>query len=155
MKVKIKYILTVWVLFLFVVALVSCKQNCVYYERLDLEVAFERGWITTEDLKSIAYYYNRETDEPNFTLVPKTELTVDTEYKLKMSYLNSSGIKDSFPDANEKNIVYFQYYGTYNGFVVARIRDNLLCYDIKTYPHKIIGGVSFYDYISLEVYKTR
>ena len=132
----------------------SIFGNQKYYEEKTLEEAYEAGWITQEHLKSIAYYYNHETKEPEFELIPKAELSKKVENTIKLSYLQQPSIKEDFPNARVSSVDTFEYFGAYNGFVVVWILDNLYMYDLKFHDEKIIGGVSFYDYIGLSVYNT-
>lgn len=116
------------------------------YEEYNLETAYNNGYLTQDDLKSIAYYYNKETILPDFKLIPKAKLSPYVERSIKMSYLQRPSFKKDFPFATVKDIGVFDYYGTYNGYVVVKILDSLARYDLIYEPEKMIGGVTFYDY---------
>ena len=53
-------------------------KKFVAFEKTNLETAFNNAWISQEHLKSIAYYYNGEVDEPAFALIPKLQLSEKT-----------------------------------------------------------------------------
>ena len=71
-----------------------------------------------------------------------------TKFKRYSVYDDSSRSKYLF--LKNKRNMYLDYYGTYNGYVVAR--SGIEGADIKIYDEKIIGGVSFYNYMTLTVY---
>ena len=130
----------------------SCKKQELYNE-MSLENAYSLGYLTQEDLKSIAYYYNAETAEPTFELIPKVELNKSIEEKIKLSYLQRSYIKDTYPKATANDIRRFDYYGTYNGCAVVFIIDSLFAYDFVFEAEYTIDGVTFYNYCALSVYQ--
>ncbi|MBO5215218.1 MAG: hypothetical protein J6B79_03430 [Clostridia bacterium] len=114
------------------------------YEEMDLESAFNHGCLTAEDLKSIAYYHNGETAS-DFDPVPIMPLISKMENNVKLSYLKS------YSSATLENITAYDYYGTYNGYVVAYITCTLTPTS-PTQSEKTIGGVKFYNYSSITVY---
>ena len=130
----------------------SIFGNQKYYEEKTLEEAYEAGWITQEHLKSIAYYYNHETKEPDFELIPKEELSKSVEITVKLSYLQRPFIKEDHPDADEDDIGSFSYYGTYNDCVVVSIYYKYIAMDLKPAVDKAIAGIMFYRYRTLRVY---
>ena len=129
------------------------KEKHVKLEATYLDIAYANGWITQEQLKSIAYYYNEETEAPDFELIPKLPLSKETEDNIKFSYLQKDYIKKVYPDATIDHITVFRYYGTYNNYAVVFIKDDLFMYDLKIEPEKEIGGVVFYNYCALSAYK--
>jgi len=141
------------VLTLFSFAGCDFNKNQTYYNEMYLEDAYNSGCLTQEHLKSIAYYYNGETAEPVFELIPKVKLDKKTEEKIKLSYLQRPRIRETHPNAKVKDIKTFQYYGTYNGYAVVFIVDSLFQYDFIFHKERTIGGVTFYNYCELSVYK--
>lgn len=129
----------------------------ILYDTLSLEDAYNVGWITLDQLKCVAYYYNnelQEADDLGFPLIPKADLDEEVEMKIKLSYLQQDYIKSAYPHATTLNICRFDYYGIYDGYVVVFILDSLFGYDLHYQPVKTIGGVSFNNYSSLTVYDT-
>lgn len=157
---KIKKLVSVLVICLLMVATYTfcgCTIGFKGYEVTDLETAYEKGYITQEDLKSIAYYYNNyyntEPPEPDFELIPKKKLSKQTIKKLKTTYLIKSGFKDGqHSDVTVDNIDIFLYYGTYNNYAVVWMRDNVIGFDPAFWKEKEIGGVVFYNLVGLPVY---
>ena len=51
--------------------------------------------------------------------------------------------------------MHINYYGTYNGYVVARVNGRVfgVIVDPMIYDEKTIGGVTFYKFIQPWVYK--
>ncbi len=128
-------------------------KKFVAFEKTNLETAFNNAWISQEHLKSIAYYYNGEVDEPAFALIPKLQLSEKTVNNIKLSYMQQEYIKSVYPNATVDNARTYRYYGTYNNYAVVFILDDLFQYDLKFEDEKIIGGVSFYNYCGLQLYK--
>ena len=131
------------------VIIISC--NAVKeYEYKYLEDAYEAGWITEDDLKTIADYWNN--DDRTLPEMQYSQNVVDgikyTKFKRYYSYDDSSRSKYLF--LKKKRNIYLYYYGTYNGYVV--VSSWIEGTDIAIYDEKIIGGVSFYNYMTLTVY---
>ena len=131
------------------IACFCCFCGCAngpIYERIGLEEAVEQGLITTEQVKSIAYYWNyRYTEnppEPDFELIPKKKLSKKTVKNIKRSFLYHQG----YPDKKIRNVENYKYYGTYNGYAVAIMQEDFVWYDLIIDPEKILGGVIFYNY---------
>ena len=131
----------------------SCDNKQVFYDEMSLESAYNSGYLTQEHLKSIAYYYNKETTEPTFELIPKVELDKRIEENIKLSYLQRPHIKEHYPNATANDIKTFQYYGTYDGYAVVFVLDSLFLYDLKFEAEYTIGEITFYNYCALSVYK--
>jgi hypothetical protein len=131
----------------------GCNKKQVFYDEMSLDSAYNLGYLTQEHLKSIAYYYNKETTEPTFELIPKVELDKKIEDNIKLSYLQRSYIKSRYPNATVNDIRRFEYYGTYDGCAVVFILATLFKYDLKFEAEHTIGEVTFYNYCELSVYK--
>ena len=132
----------------------GCAEKQVFYDEMSLESAYNLGYLTQEHLKSIAYYYNKETTEPTFELIPKVELDKKIEDNIKLSYLQRSDIQSRYPNATVNDILGFDYYGTYDGCAVVFVYDSLFMCDLRFEAEYILGDVTFYNYCELSVYNT-
>lgn len=164
---KIKKALSVlavslWAAFIFAFTC-GCGEYFMGYVMTDLETAYERGYITQEDLKSIAYYYNNDPEslgydhengptQPDVKPIPKQKLSKKTERELKLTYIIEAHLKESHPDVTVKNVEVFYYYGTYNNYAVAFMQDNIQTHCLSYWDEKEIGGVTFYNYFVLLVF---
>ncbi|MBR6773974.1 MAG: hypothetical protein IKM16_04850 [Clostridia bacterium] len=135
------------------VLIISC--NAVKeYEYKYLEDAYEAGWITEDDLKTIADYWNN--DDRTLPEMQYSQNVVNnikyTKFKAIHNHLDSLELKRIF--FKDKKNMRIGYYGTYNGYVVATVSGKYSYVIVDPYIHaeKIIGGVSFYNYMTLTVY---
>lgn len=99
-----------------------------------LEYAYEQGFLSAEDIKSIGYYHHdgrlyvegegfKETDYQPIAKTPN-EIDLKTQEKIKQTcvdYIYSAGV----PFAKKENVVIGNYYGIYNGYVAMMIRFNI------------------------------
>jgi hypothetical protein len=136
------------------VLIISC--NAVKeYEYKYLEDAYEAGWITEDDLKTIADYWNN--DDRTLPEMQYSQEVVNnikyTKFKAIHYHFDSSELKYLF--FKDKKNMRIGYYGTYNGYVVARVSGKYSSVVVDPYIHdeKTIGGVTFYNYMTLTVYK--
>ena len=131
--------------------IISC--NAVKeYEYKNLEDAYEAGWITEDDLRTIADYWNNN-NRPEMQFSQKVEDRIKyTNFRWYYGYDDSSRSKFIF--SKSKRDMHINYYGTYNGYVVATVSGKYSYVIVDPYIHaeKIIGGVSFYNYMTLTVY---
>ena len=117
-----------------------------------LEEAYENGWLTQEDILSIAYYYNQGTDGneelmgENYVPNPIVPETLDEErvYQIKRTYLNEV---IAMPEGSFEHVFIRAYYGTYHENIVIHITDDYHGYDYVFEPEHEIGGVLFYHYV--------
>lgn len=121
----------------------------------NLKEAYEAGWITKEDLKSIAYYYNEfqgKVTEGEFLPVPKNPSSLDksTVDKMKRAYR-----EQNFKDKNQslEVICVGMYYGTYHGSVVLDIGTGCMAYDLLIQEEYVIGEAVFYNYSIINVWR--
>ncbi len=162
-----KIILKICSIVLLTITLVSlclmggCGKPKGYYNRKDLEEAYESGWITQAQLKSLAYAWNKrklgdewEPEVMDFEVIPVGELDEEVEYRIKMTHLNYPGLRKKRPNSTVKDISWLGYYGTFNGYVVAFADVSFLDISYKRYEEMVIGGVTFYKYTPLKVYDT-
>ncbi len=134
---------------LLAVFLCSCDDASLYQgEFYILQQAYDAGWLTQEDLKSIAYYHNggingnEEIMGEDYQPQPKTPEVLDkfTERSIKQSYI------DNFlTDKNAKisGINIEDYYGGYDNYITIMISDTYsgTTGDINW---QTIDGVKFY-----------
>jgi len=142
-----KKIVIMVMVFILSITLIGCKKNIgkIY----GLKEAYELNYLTKEDLKSIAYYYNG-FDDSGFTPKPKNPKSISkrNEKLIKKAYLYDE-LKN--PKLGIKKISIYKYYGTYNGCIVIGVTDTYNCYDYYFYDEYIIGDVSFYDFTTADL----
>ncbi|MCH5148830.1 MAG: hypothetical protein J1G05_05675 [Clostridiales bacterium] len=142
-------------------AFVACKENEDEEERVQstvcsLEEAYESGFISKDDLRSIAYYYNSEEAATDFVPIPKNpeSLSEETVRKIKKAYYFKVGGEKT--EAVVDDVSIGGYYGTYSGCVVVVINASCMSGiggDPVYYPEYTIDGVVFYQYTPLKVWK--
>ena len=110
----------------------GCVEETLAGEFYTLQEAYDNGWLTQEDLLSIAYHYNhgREDNEElmgeDYVPQPKTPETLSkqTEKSIKQTEL------DKYNNGREPGSEYYGtldqvyilgYYGTYNGCVCSAV----------------------------------
>ena len=135
----------------------GCKTQ--YYDEKGIADAYEAGWITQEQLKSIAYYHNKnrvgdswEPEVMDFQLIPQTELDEKVSEHIRKSYLKIMRQYDS--KLKMKDVKIDDYYGTYDGYVVSNMWVKLNHCDIIFREEFEVGGVMFYNYNYLSVFDT-
>ena len=114
-----------------------------------MEKAYEKGYLSEDDLKSIACsYYDshnfRYEENPYSGMFTSTEkLTKKLETEIKQAYLEEIvKVRDGDRDRVDIN----RYYGTYNENIVIRIYCSYLYFDHAVEPEAEVGGVMFKDY---------
>ena len=113
-----------------------------------LQEAYDNGWLTQEDLRSIAYYhhdgkkivfddsnfcYEWLDEEESYIPIPKIPecLDTETEKQIKQTHVNELH-KAGEKRAETKGVFISRYYGTYNGYIAIVMKDN--------YSHYLVGG---------------
>ena len=138
-KKKIKFVL---VLCLVVGMFVGCSgSDGKFYT---LQEAYVNGWLSVEELQSIAYYYQGNDDKTfvPIALNPK-KLSAETENSIKKTHLKQ--VKQDYPFADIGGIYIEKYFGTYGDCVAVCVKDNYRKIDVLVMPETEIGGVVFYD----------
>lgn len=145
-----KKIIAIFMMLILSVVLVGCNKNLGKF--YTLEEAYNLNLITKDDLKSIAYYFNK-VESNDFVPKPKNPESIDkkTERLIKKTYLRD--ILEE-PGLSIKGVHIYEYYGTYNGCIALRITDSYNRYDYYFYEEYIIDGVSFYSFhvASIRIY---
>lgn len=135
----------------------------------DLSEAYEKGWITKDDLKSMAYYkkeimpavYYDNMDSAfggdascfeDFVPVDKTpeKLSAETEEKIKQAYVSNVLTFSEYPDAGTTDVSIYGYYGTYNGYTAVMINDNYHSYNGRL-SKNYIAIQSFVPFIHFKI----
>ena len=104
----------------------GCDKNIEIEEKpfYTLEEAYSYGWLTKEDLKSIAYYLNggrgnnEELMSETYQPLPKTPEALDDETKLEIKQAYGQW---KFPDEDWSDFPpdpFYPYYGCYHDCVV-------------------------------------
>lgn len=137
----------------------------IYGELYDLKEAYEAGWLTKEDLMSIAYYHNggREGNEDlmaeDFEPIPKTPLSEETESAIKETAANDlrNDKKSPIPDADASKFVILEYCGTYGNCYAVRLNSPYFEFPAVIIDEWVdIGGVVRIHYKShtlIEIWK--
>lgn len=145
-----KRIIILFMMLILSVVLVGCNKNLG--KLYTLEEAYDLNLITKDDLKNIAYYFNK-VESSGF--VPKLKnpesISKKNERLIKKTYLRDV-LKE--PRLSIKKVHIYEYYGTYNGCIALRITDSYNRYDYNIHEEYIIDGVSFYDFhvASIRIY---
>ena len=116
----------------------------------NLYEAYTNGWLTKDDLMSIAYYHNgRRGNEgimpENYTPKPKTPEVLSDEMHLaiRQTFWDERFIESNPYNITVNDILIMEYYGCYNRCVAVMIE-----WDDDTHSHIIIkdniGGINFY-----------
>ena len=120
-------------------------KACIY----NIDFAYERGWIDEDDLKSIAcrHYEIYGTEENPYAgmFTQKTEIELKAESDIKNVFCDKFNNEDRYeskPIIEPSDVEIVNYYGTYEGNVVAEINYGNAWY----FNEKQVGGVVFDDY---------
>jgi len=111
-----------------------------------LQEAYDNGWLTQEDLQSLAYYYNVGSNDESFVPKPKNPESLSKETENMIIKTHLEGIKKDFPTATISDVNIAEYYGVYNDCIAISVRDNYYAIDVLVEPEYIVGGVSFYNF---------
>ena len=156
MKAVNKILLFISVLFTGLTLFCGCGTNKGEFVWLD--EAYENEWLSQDDLKSIAYYYNLQYSdgevvyEDDFTPLEKapSELDEKTRDRIRAIYCKERGIRRKLYD----EVSVMTYYGTYQNCVVVEITTSCMVGgDPMFYPEYELGGVKFYNYHYIGVYR--
>ena len=117
-------------------------------EFYSLEEAYEKGWISKNDLINIAYYKNGNKlfeEVENFTPSPKNPETLseETENAIKETLVYITNQDNSNTKATKNDFEIFKYYGTYNDVVAIMTINNFSRYLTVT-DYIIIDGITCY-----------
>lgn len=132
-------------------------------ELFTLEQAYNNGFLSHDDLLSIAYYHqgsimNAETATDVFTpknMEPK-ELSKDIDYSVRQTLVSILNEKFNANSFQIDNIVICAYYGTYHDGVVIRMiyseADTIALTDVIR--EDVVSGIKFYYSSYTEFFRT-
>ena len=134
--------------------LFSCSSNPVESGVFfSIEQAFSEGWLSTNDLEIISYYYDQEVngfEKDNSIFVPSpmtpSTLSSSTQDLIKQTYLNRFLSVNGDYDIEMANVKIDYYLGTYDDCVIVGVTDNYFNYDYLFEKEHIIGDILFNDY---------
>ena len=116
-----------------------------------LQDAYDAGMLTVEDLRSIAYYQNRGSDDESFVPKPKSPVTlsVETESAIKKSAVasyssqkNDNG-ESMYPNVTTSDFTIIKYCGTYNGSIAIMLSELFDGYTPAVMARVVVAGVTF------------
>lgn len=112
-----------------------------------LQEAYDQGLLTQDDLKSIAYYHNGESEDESFVPMPKTPEVLSNKTEKAIKETRAYNLRTQNPNpikkAEAKDITILKYYGTYNN-CVALIMDDIH-HDYSSAEREVtIDGVLFH-----------
>lgn len=125
-----------------------------------LNSAYENNWLTVDELKSIAFYYNglhydgKVDYGEDFIPLVKNPAALDDAMQKKIisSYCKERDIEEF---CDEVSIP--AYYGTYGNCIVIEIASGCTTGggDPIYYPEYELGGIIFYNYSFIGVYRQK
>ena len=116
-----------------------------------LEDAYDNGWLTQEDIMSIAYYHNRgrwyneDIMPENYAPQPKMPEVLSDKTQLKIKSVSAKALREfqNIKNAEADDIIITEYYGTYGDCVAVRTRDNYSGYGTIVFTD-LTAGVKFF-----------
>lgn len=130
-----------------------------------LQEAYENGWLTQDDLMSIAYYYhggrdyNEDIMDEDYEPAAKMPETLGktTDKAIRQTYWN-----DCFGESNPNNITLDSivigkpYYGSYNGCIAVKVWCNAFGINTVIYEETVAGVYFFYpNEIHITIWKEK
>ena len=108
---------------------------------------YYKGWITRDDLLSVAYYagagdLNKKITGENFVPKKKNPETLSEEILQEIKEARVALYIDQFPDLTTDDVEILAYYGTYNGFVALLLGP---LYGIREVPEGIVWSMDIDD----------
>ena len=115
-----------------------------------LQEAFDNGWLSRYQLKSIAYHHAQVHSDPklygNFKpiAINPQNLPKNIENRIKQNYLTA--FLNEVPSASIEGIEISSYYGIYDNCIIVEMIDKYYVSDLQIDEKIEIGGVAFYNY---------
>ena len=139
-------VLTGILLFCTIFSIAGCGEENDFIEGsfYSLEEAYENGWLTRKDLESIANYYRINDDVPEESLINTYGEEVVNKIKEAAVECFHTG-KAGFEQVEEttiNDIIFEEYYGTYNSCIVLKIWIKDLYYPAVE-EEIVIDGITF------------
>ena len=142
MKKTVVIIISLISVFVMAFSFGGCKNRGAFCNLTD---AYERGYLTREQVLSIAYYKNAGAEDneelmgENFAPIPKNPeiLPAKTLKSIKQTYYNLSRVDE--PDMKLSGIRITVYLGTYGNFVAVMIYDDYSAYTTALWTEEVDG----------------
>ena len=151
-KILIALLLVIVALF----GITGCNGTVYYSETVKgslytFQQAYDMGYLTREDVMSIAYYYydgrkyNEGIMSEDYAPQPKIpeEINKNMAAEIKQAYLEQ---KAEFPEGDKDLVHISYYYGTYNGNIAVSIHSSYVCFDPIIEEEFYLGGVLFKNF---------
>ena len=125
------------ILMVLLFVLSACVETNGFYT---LQEAYDRGYLTKEDLEQIAYYINNGLSCPE-----PLDSSIEDAIKESAAYEMRNRETHPYPEATADDFTILNYYGSYSDCFVVSMND---CYDL--FPADVpnyweeIGGVQFH-----------
>lgn len=109
-----------------------------------LKYAFDNGWLSIRDLRSIAFHKTGDAQKEGFVPTPKDpeELDPETELAIKTDYAKILKEHDEGSENIADTITISSYYGIYDGLIAIIIDCPLIAY-LDVISEEVIGGIVF------------
>lgn len=143
-----KKLICLTIALLMIFSLVACNDpEKVKLGRFEsLQEAYNKNLLNEQDLKSIAYYHGCLDDSSGtFVATPKEPDTLSVETSNKIcqlffkTHVKPNISKHDKLTIDDVEIIY--YYGTYNGAVVIRMKDNFGTFGVIR--KIVVAGITF------------
>ena len=127
-----------------IAGLVACGEDKPTGTLYSLQEAYEQELLTVADLRNIAFYFNEELNDENYTSTPKNPavLSKEVENNIKQKYRFDFEI----PKNSIGLISIWSYFGTYNDCIAIGITDSYYAYDYVIIAEYAIAGVVFKNF---------
>lgn len=131
MKKELRFLILIFVGIIMVLGVAGCNKTTSTGALYTVKEAYENGWLTKDDLMSIAYYHNNgrwhneEIMDETYEPIPKTPevLSKKTESKIKNAAAAEYREKYDDEEAVAKGFTITEYDGTYGDCVAIMMRD--------------------------------
>ena len=127
-----------------------------------LQEAYDNGYLTREDLMSIAYYhhngreYNEETMPEDYAPIPKDpeELSESTSLRIRSTAAADWNAEYPDDDATAEDFWIDYYYGTYGNCVAVMMTDNFTGYNQVLHASGVADiTIQYYDGNRIKIWR--
>lgn len=136
---KIKIIVVLILVVSASMLLVGCVQDRGDF--YSLQEAYNNGWLTKEDLQTIANHHTNPEQGPKLSEKTERAIKETRAYDLRYGVETGGNIKE--PSATVKDVIVTGYYGEYNGLFAVMITD-AYTYTNDAIRDIDIAGVTFH-----------
>ncbi len=145
MKNKLKVVAILLLISLAVCALCSCASAKKRGEFYTVKEAYEKGWLTEEELQNLADVYNNYFNS-GFDRSSIGELDETISKKIKQTHANNLKENYECDNVDLDLIKIIRYYGKYGDCFAVYVRDEYIMIDLLTYDEYNVDGVKFYHF---------